>query len=210
MKGLLIKDLLVLRTNARNTLLFLLIYCIVFGVISQDASMVSGIAIIMLTTLSISTFTYDNLARWESYALCLPVTRKQMVQAKYLLSLLFAAAGAVLSLFLGLGISAFGDQGPQPIDEILSLHIGMLAASLICISFLLPLIYKFGIEKSKIIFIAIVGVPTLLGYLLSRLEVQLPPIENPQRLLWLLPVIILGLLIGSYCVSCRIFSKKEF
>lgn len=210
MKGLLMKDLLVLRGNARNTLLFLLVYCIIFGIISQDANMVSGIAIIMLTTLSISTFSYDNLARWEGYALCLPVTRKQMVQAKYLLSLLFAAAGAVLSLLLGLGISAFGDQGPLPMDEIVGTPVALLAASFIGISVLLPLIYKFGIEKSKVIFVAIVGVPTLVGYLLSRLEVQLPSIENPQKLLWLLPVIILVLLIGSYCLSCRIFSKKEF
>lgn len=210
MKGLLMKDLLVLRGNARNTLLFLLVYCIIFGIISQDANMVSGIAIIMLTTLSISTFSYDNLARWEGYALCLPVTRQQMVQAKYLLSLLFAAAGAVLSLLLGLGISAFGDQGPLPMDEIVGTPVALLVASFIGISVLLPLIYKFGIEKSKVIFVAIVGVPTLVGYLLSKLEVQLPPIENPQRLLWLLPVIILVLLIGSYCLSCRIFSKKEF
>ena len=210
MKGLLIKDLLVLRSNARNTLLFLLIYCGIFGIISQNASMVSGMAIIMLTTLSVNTFSYDNLAKWEGYALCLPVTRKQIVKAKYLLSLLFMLVGMVLSFFISLAISVFGESGPLPTDELLGVPIGLLVAATICISILLPLIYKFGVEKTKVFFVAIVGVPTFVGYLLSKLDVQLPAIENPERLLWLLPVIIVAMLIGSYCLSCRIFAKKEF
>ncbi len=207
MKGLFIKDLLILLRNGRNTLYVLLVYCVVFGIITQEAPMVGGMAVMMLTMLSVSTFSYDNLARWESYALCLPVTRRQMVQSKYLLSLLLAAIGSLLALIIGLGIALVKGS---PIGEAVAVSIGLLGVSVLLVSILLPLIYKLGIEKSKIVFIAVFGLPTLLIYLLVKLQVPLPTPEDLKKLLWLVPVLLLALLAGSYQISCRIFQRKEF
>ncbi len=210
MKALLLKDLLILRRNGRHTLLFLVAYCVIFGLISQDAGMVGGISVMMLATLSIGTFSYDNLAHWDSYALCLPVTRKQMVQAKYLLALLSTVAGGLLAAFLGLAIALIYRQPLPTVGELLSIAGGLLGASVLLLSILLPLIYRFGVEKSRLIIIAVVGLPTLLIYLLVKLQLPMPSVQAIEKMLWVLPVLLLALLAGSYLISCRIFSRKEF
>ena len=103
---------------------------------------------------------FDERSYWEKYVLCLPVTKKQIVQEKFLLSLVCMSISTVISIVC------------QIIGQVINLgHIDMsltftsLNAMTMGVFFLcmnLPLLLKFGSEKaavfSMIILAAIGGI----------------------------------------------------
>ena len=86
MKGLLIKDFLLLRSYGKSLLLMFLLFLII-GATSGPAFIV-GIVMIESVMLAVSTFSYDDMAKWNSYMLAMPVSRKTAVREKYALAFL--------------------------------------------------------------------------------------------------------------------------
>ena len=73
----------------------------------------------MSMMMSIYSFSYDSLAKWDRFGLSLPVTRKEVVASKYILSLLFCLIGTALSFLLSSivlyfkPVKDFGLNGPS-------------------------------------------------------------------------------------------------
>ena len=95
MTGLMMKDALVMRKTLRLYALFLLFYSglAVLGVFPMSMALAMVEVIVMV--LPISSFSYDEAAKWDRYAAVLPVGRTAVVKARYLflLLVLLAAAG---------------------------------------------------------------------------------------------------------------------
>ena len=145
MKGLIIKDILSLRKNIKMMGAMLLFFA-VFAFIGNDVTFVSGMATLLMTMLTVTTLAYDEASKWDRYALSLPITRKQLVLSKYLLTLLLALGGAVISLIILLTASLTGN-GISVIEALATVY-GLFWVSLVFTGILLPLTYKFGVEKS--------------------------------------------------------------
>ena len=97
MIGLLKKDLLILRrVYMKNFFLELVLYT-VLGVALQMTSFFTLMSW-MYGFYVMSLFSVDNTCRWDFYAATLPVSRKTVVTAKFLLLGLCIAAGFVYSL----------------------------------------------------------------------------------------------------------------
>ena len=92
MKGLFVKDLLVLRRYIRTMAVFVLVYILVFTLI-DSADVISGMVPLVLAMMSMAAFSYDELAKWDRFALTMPVSRRQVVGARYLVSLCFTLLG---------------------------------------------------------------------------------------------------------------------
>ena len=79
-----------------------------------------------------------------------------------------------------------------------------------------PLIYKFGVEKGRIgIFISIFSVAILGNVIINGLNFKLQIPNNVLTMLdvagvYIFPMIVLGLLVLSYFLWKRIYSKTEF
>lgn len=56
----------------------------------------------MFAMMVVTTISCDDLAKWDAYALTMPVTRKEMVLSKYLVMVLLNTLRAVLSLIIGI------------------------------------------------------------------------------------------------------------
>jgi len=95
MKGLIIKDILNLKKNL-NTLLVLVIFYAFLGYRSGDPSMLIAMIVLLLTMMSITSISYDDLAKWDKYALAMPISRKNIVLSKYILAVLLSISGVVL------------------------------------------------------------------------------------------------------------------
>ena len=103
MTGLMMKDALVMRKTLRLYALFLLFYSglAVLGVFPMSMALAMVEVIVMV--LPISSFSYDEAAKWDRYAAVLPVGRTAVVKARYLFLLLVLLAAAALSFFAGGG-----------------------------------------------------------------------------------------------------------
>lgn len=211
MTGLVLKDFLVLRKALRTYVLFLILYLILAIFDLFSISFITAFVQIIVMILPMSSFAYDDLAKWDRYAMTLPLGRRAVVRAKYafvLLMILVAAAFALLSC-VALSITA-----AQPVEENLAAGVGALSVGLLAVDVTLPLNYKMGPERARPFLYAIIFIPVILIVLAARagwldnLE-QLPP-SVVLPLLGLIPLVILLGLPVSYLISRRVVEQKEF
>ena len=206
MKGLILKDLLNLKGTFKTLGVMMLFFTVVF--IPAGNNFIFGIIIFMFAMMVITTISYDDLARWDSYALTMPVTRKEIVLSKYLVLGILNIAGALLSLIVGfIGTMIMGRSFSL---EILAIIGVVFLIALIFGSVMLPLIYKFGAEKARLILILCALIPTGLILLLEQLQIPIPTDANPWIYLLILIAFTLAGLILSYGLSLKIYEKKEF
>lgn len=93
MTGLMMKDALVMRKTLRLYALFLLFYSglAVLGVFPMSMALAMVEVIVMV--LPISSFSYDEAAKWDRYAAVLPVGRTAVVKGPVSLPAAGAAGG---------------------------------------------------------------------------------------------------------------------
>ena len=208
MKSLILKDLLAFQSYVKTLVLFVLFFTIItFSM--DDASFLSGMIILWMAMLPISSFSYDQHAKWDLFAQTLPVTRKQIVQAKYVLGLLFVGFATVLAIILNSIVSSVKSL---PIEwNVLiesNLMIGLVA--LVFLSILFPLIYKYGVEKSRMLIIVVVAIPSIVFIYFSNNNLQLLNNVTSQTLLagGVLAAIIV--MVISYIISLKLYTAKDF
>lgn len=206
MKGLILKDLLNLKSTFKMLGVMMLFFAVVF--IPQGNSFIFGIIILMFAMMVVTTISYDDLAKWDAYALTMPVTRKEMVLSKYLVMAILNTLGAVLSLIVGVVGSVIMGQSFDL--EILAIIGAIYLIALIFGSVIIPLIYKFGTEKARLMLILCALLPTALMLLAEQFNVPLPTTGNP----WIYLILLIGFsvtgVILSYLISLKIYSQKEF
>jgi len=207
MKGLIYKDLANLRKYIRQLLIIFGLFAVLFGIMQGNTFFVSAYGLMVSMMIVLSSVSYDERAHWDGYALTLPLEVKTLVGSKYLLGLLAAAAGAVFALLLG-GVgtlffpASFGES---------ALATGVcFCVALIMIAVLLPLIYKFGTEKSRYLMMVIFLGPTLAIIIANQLGAKMPDESALGIVLIALPFAAAALYAGSYFLAVNICGKKEY
>ena len=82
-------------------------------------------------------------------------------------------------------------------------------AGMFLVSLILPFIFKFGVEKARLIMMAVVLIPTVLITAISGMDISLPEWKEPEKIVWLFPVAAITILIVSVAVSKKIYDNKE-
>lgn len=226
MKGLLVKDLKLMMSQK-----YFLIMAIGLGSMlsytADDVAFAAGYIILLLSMLTLTTLSYDNINGGMLFILSLPVSRKLYVKEKYLLAFLNLVFAAVVSLLISLGISTLKGSEIE-VSNLLSVVLGTAVGVVFMLSIMIPLELKFGVEKARIalivtvvaIFAVAFGVYQLLtnvlkidvNNMIGKIIAQLPKPGAGFEFMMIgifLVVVILVLLI-SYVVSNKILSKKEF
>lgn len=204
MIGLIKKDLFTLKKQ----LIIMIFFVVFYGALSFAQPGYYSMFAYMITLFSIfvpmTSLGYDDRSEWNKYALTMPVTRKQLVYSKYLLSILAIAITGVLCLALSLLLDkSINTESLVTIAS--SLSIGIIFTSIN-----LPFNLRFGVEKSRFIIIGLFGIPTVLIVILSKANISLPSEEFILKLLRFLPLLAVALLIISILVSVSIVEKKEY
>lgn len=217
MLGLLLKDLI----NLKKFKKIFVIYILVYGFIAytqKEASLFTSIFTILLSILTLSSYSYDEIAKWDVYALTMPVTRDDIVCSKYSLMLLLSAMGYVMSTVFTVALNLmFGAE-----DIFLGVETCYIAAVIIAFFYciIIPLITKLGVEKARYIFFAAYMIPVGITYLLKQaaeagvfqiptqiVEIVKFAIRNRHILI---PIVLVVALWISYAITVRIYRKKEF
>ena len=211
MKGLLLKDFYNLSRMIKQYLLILAAMG-VWAFFMKNAAFISMYIALCSAMLVLSSFSYDEYARFDIYAMTMPIDRKTLVQEKYVLLLLAVGGGTAVGIPVGglFGLAFHADFAETAVS---SLAVGCLF--LIVYSFVFPYIFKWGVEKARmimvgsylIIFLLFIGVLKLAGISGVRLS-------EMDFLDWLIPtamtvlaVVVMG---ASYVISLKIVEKKEW
>lgn len=213
MTGLVLKDFLMMRKTLKTYLIFFALYLgmAVAGIF--PISIVTSMVTVIIAVLPISTFVYDDAAKWDRYAVSLPLGRRKVVGARYLfiaLLLLVSAAFGLLTIVLA------PLMGQGELTELAATVLVTITYGLVLNDIMIPLVYKIGAERARMYLYIIVFAPVILLFLAARLELLdlsgLNAISEGTVLLVcsLLPVAGVAGLGLSYLISCRIYEKKEF
>ena len=211
MKGLILKDLLNLKGNIKFILLFIIMFGFMSSLGDGNVNNFIGVIIVLCTTMIVSTFSYDDLNKWDSYVLTMPINRNDIVLSKYLTMLIFSFIGVLVSLIVSVTIGYF--KNTLILNETLLINALILSISVCFGSLILPLIYKFGTERARLLMSLCYLVPTLaLLVFKSILENISSPISIEiilNTLVYSLPFVAILLFVISYFISSKIYSKKE-
>ncbi len=215
-KGLIIKDFLNLKTY-RVTALFILILFATVSFINDDILSFIPIFIPLCAgMIGISSFNYDNITKSDRYILTFPVSRKDMVKSRYLYIFFITVIGEVLAVLLSIILQSIKQQSLVNVIEVLSISLGTFCGIMILQIFEIPIMYKFGAEKGRIIqMFTIVAIAFLIsGVAISFIKISSISLEEFLYIMQKYGLIILTLVdiflyFLSYKVSVKIFSKKE-
>ncbi len=206
MKGLLIKDFMAIKSQAKVYAVALAIY-LVLGVIQKNAMLFNTMTLLMPLFIPLSAMAYDERAKWDSFALTMPVSRDSLVYSKYLLAVLTTVVCALLSVLVG----NFVSDEPESNAAVVT---ALVFVETLVFSLWFPFIFKLGVEKGRIVMMVILLGPSALIYFLPQLRVELAAgIASPAeffKYLWAAPIISLVFLLISISISVRIYRKKEF
>lgn len=204
MKGLLIKDILTLKKQGK-LLAILLAFYVVLGLAMNEMAAFGSMVIVVCAMLPVTAMSYDERAGWDKYALSMPVTRRDIVLSKYVLGLIFCAIAVVV-------VAAFGvATHPEQIAGSLASALVMGATGLIFQSILFPLFFKYGVERGRLLMLAVILLPAGLGILLARMDLGLPS-PTPQMVAavpYLLAAVTVACIAVSIAVSLHIYRRKE-
>lgn len=212
MKGLFLKDYYLMRPALRTYLGILVFYIALAFFSVLDTSFLSGFLCIFISVLPISAFSYDTQARWTGFAAALPLNRKKIVGARYLFALACTGLAAVISalanlLFLLLGK---GEAGELFFTLLTCMGVALLGNVVI-----LPLTYRFGPEKARLLWVALYFAIAFLTVALVKLDLPLPEFLfglGPAQLFALVlgaMAVLLCLVPISFLLSCKIFERKD-
>ncbi len=217
MKGLLLKDFINLKKNFKIFGLLSIIY-IVLAVASKDTGFFNSIITMLFAILTMSLFSYDDMAKWEIYGLTMPITREDMVKNKYAMLLLLTMFGIAFSSIISIGINIVLKK-ENLFASISNSFIGAFVV-IVLYSIVLPIIIKLGVEKARIIILIIMVVPfavvsAINAYLKEGFSVATGSLatllySTSSYSYFLLPVIALLILYLSYRISVGIYRKKDF
>lgn len=218
--GLIIKDLLQLKSYRKTLIIFILIF--IFTGIAQETTKGIGVMITVMLTLGfgmfgMATFNYDEQSKADRYILTFPLTKKEILISKYILIISSTIIGAIVGIIASsLIVFIIDKQLPNLYDYVNVALGGILGVGLIE-AIQIPCVYKWGAEKGRIqMFIVAAIIILLIGgifFVVQEANINFPISNMPNTVTNFLPIILILLTLMiyyvSYRVSYKIYKNKE-
>ena len=217
MKGLILKDIYNMKGMARALLILVVIFALAFRTQGM-ASMVITFTITS-TILIVNSLAIDEVTNWYQMAFTMPVKRSRVVLAKYLVSALFSGLGILLGTATWMILQAAGfTQGMETnLTTAIAIIVVAFLMALFMISLIMPINLKFGVQKARLLLLAVVALPILMISLMTVLGLVFPGIMfyggfklGAYAIVFITLAVVAAAAIGSYFLSVRIMEKKEF
>ena len=203
MKGLIIKDFLNLKRQAKIIGVIVVFYFLL-SMTSKDSNMFGTMILFLFAMMPVTAISYDERANWDKYGLTMPVSRADMIISKYILGLILSTLVLILNFIVQLLLGT-----KMNTENIMSIF-SIFCLSIIFFSVLLPIMFKFGVEKGRTVMYLVLMIPTILILLLSNV-IKAPPSDDIiLKALYALPFITILVFLLSIFISVNIYKKKEF
>ena len=215
MIGLLKKEYYLMEGQMKSWLI-VAVFCFFYSYFMNADSFLFMLIILIGIMSTMTVFSLDKACGWDTYAISLPLTRKEIVEARYLFAFLIdiGVSLACCLLMLLRGLIKGGVNIPESLHSLFQILLVTILMQLL----LFPVIYKLGVEKARVVYMA-VFICLSLGVLgLSQLDdngAVLAGIRiNAEKIMQYgeIAAVILAAagLFLSLWLSVRIYEKKEF
>lgn len=218
--GLILKDLFLFKSYKKNFIFSIITFIIIVILSSFQRNMITTGTLLFFFIFgmnSISTFSYDEASDSDRFLLSMPITRKEIVLAKYLLAFINSFVALIFG-FIICFISMIIIEGSihNFSTSITYILIGFTSGTfLICAD--IPCIYKWGVEKGRM---QATLVPVIILLFLSAILLVLilifPKIFNISLLnilfnnfIFVCIIINLFMYFISFKISYKIFKAKD-
>ncbi len=210
MKGLILKDFYNLKTIARSYLLILVVFAVTI-LPSSGPGVYLPMVSVYCSMMTISSFSFDEHCSWDRFALVMPVSRRQVVLAKFAVMVLVALAGVAASVVTALlGVVVMKMDG---MEDLLVMAPVSLSLGMVLMGTMLPLIIEFGSERGRLLLLVAMLVPGAMVGAVWFLDVVLDVTISENMvlgLLWASPLAAGAWDYLMYRAACRIYESKEF
>lgn len=220
MKGLLVKDICLLLQQKKFLMLLLLLSTVLN--FNSDGSFVVGYLAFVCSFFVINSITYDEYENGYRFLFTLPVRRNTYVRAKYVYAVLLCTLAWLTGCLISIAFYLAKNQAVRVQTEMGEACI-ILPLILIFLAVMIPIQFKFGYEKGRIVMAFIFCGCILIGYLLQKIGEQpsvplgqiMQMVDRFMKLDWWLQAGVFGiatlLVLGiSYLVSVAVMRRKEF
>ena len=215
-KGLIIKDFMNIKSY-KLTMIYLVVIFLISSVINDEVSNFLPIMVTLIFGMvGISSFSYDNFSKSDKYILSFPVSKKDMVRARYIYILIMTIIGAIIGPSIAILVQLFRNNTLDGVSETIITSLGAILGILVLQIVQVPILYKFGAEKGRIIqMISVVFIMTIIsGITAFIMKISPYTLEDVKIMIQNYGGIIIAIIIGilyyiSYNISYKIFSKKE-
>ncbi len=150
MLGLVYKDMKVVLMQFRFLALIMLLY-IGYSLYMKSLGFFSLMEPVLVIVMEMLAFGYDERCGWDKVACTFPVSRSVIVASRYLFGALLVVFTAVLHAVMTLSMKA----SPARSIELFIVSAGLVFGFM---SIMFPILYRFGADKSRALFlIAFIG-----------------------------------------------------
>ena len=207
MKGLLLKDLYMMKKYCRSYLIITVVF-IAVSFASNENLFFIFYPCFLCGIIPVNLLGYDERSRWLQYSETMPYTKGQIVSGKYLIGL-----GAQVAILLITGIAQairMSVSGTFVLGEYLVLLMLLLIMSLLASSITLPFMFKLGVEKGRMAYYVMIGIVCAGSIVASNLLRDGFMMEIKMN--WILPIVCLigiGLYALSWYLSIVFYKKRE-
>lgn len=200
MKGLLLKDLYVMKRELR-AFLFIIVGFTAISFVGENNSFFMFYGIVMLPIVNISLISYDERSHWDRFLETTPISRSTAVSEKYLLNLLLLLLWSpVVIVFYLIQSDSLG----SPL-QILCICVYM---ALFFPAVLYPFIFALGSEKGRIAyFIFIVAASASIAAGVSLMDRGAVVIPDGLSLILLMPPVVFYAI--SWRLSIALYKKRS-
>ena len=210
MKSLILKDLYNIGHNAKSMLLILLVFAIGLIMVSGVESYIISSGV-LCSMMIVTTFTFDDHCKWSKYALVMPICKKDIVKAKFIVLIIFCIAGICVGTIFGVAGGVAMHKMALSMEGIVTmLFMGFvgLIVSVIFGSMSIPLVFKYGAEKGRMLLLISFAVPLGICFMVYEILMMLGVKITDQLIFTILcasPLIAAIWIYTMYRISCRIF-----
>lgn len=198
MKSLLLKDFYVITKQLKIFLIIIPVLALTTG------EAMSTFSILLGAVLPMTAIAYDERSKWNELAAMMPYSKFDLIFSKYLLGYL-CMFGAALLVFIGQIIGK--NNGIVVIDDDINVLLFAVMGGLIFIAINTPILFKFGSEKGRFVFIITMALVGASGPILQKVDSRIIlKIFNLSPVILLAFVVILNVM--SLMISMNIKKDK--
>lgn len=214
MRGLLIKDLYIMRQSIKSMLFILVVWSLIFLGGKKTGMFLIPMFIMIAGMNVLNLFSYDRQTKWETYVLTMPIPRWKMVLEKYLYSVCIAAFFGLMAVAAVAAATAIKgmEMGPDFLFELLINWLTGIALALFYNSISIPLTYWMGVEKARLIPSVLIGVAVFLFVAFASAYGDDFAVSD-STVAGIIMAGALGtvvMMVISYFISVSVYNKKEF
>ena len=206
MKGLLLKDLYMIKAYCKSYVLMTVVF--------MAASFFGGNTFfiyypcLLCGMIPVNLLAYDEQSRFMQYSVSLPVSRAQFVSEKYLVGLVSQIA-VLFATGLVQGIR-MRVNGIFALDEFAVIMLSLTLVSMLASAIPMPLVFRNGVEKGRLAYYVMIGIVCGSGVLFSKIFSNHLLNDLPAGIIFT-ALMILGIVayVLSWYLSIVFYKKRE-